>query len=207
MKGVMDSSTSSNISTNDKTADNSSFIALSQPMFTIPFKVDKKSAIKSISATKFCKSTLDLLNMDTQNADDDPTVSAAAKEKEQLMLMDIQQFDATDITDKTDVDKSSLSETVKIGVDGTDASKIMLMEMQDFSGESKTRETTVRQHQQPSDGDISRMMLMETQDFNESDMTNKVATSNIMSMETQCFESKIEVEKSKNREKKFFCHF
>ena len=109
-----------------------------------------------------------------------------------------------------DFDESNLSETVKQRQ--TDATKMMLMETQNFSDDSqlsKTSDTAVKQQlQQPSDDEISRMMLMETQNFDESDILSKstsdvtkMPTSDIMSMETQRFDGKIEAEKRKNENK------
>ena len=140
------------------------------------------------------------MNMETQKVDEDDLALSAVKEKERLiMTMETQDFD-----------ESNLSETVKQRQ--TDATKMMLMETQNFSDDSqlsKTSDTAVKQQlQQPSDDEISRMMLMETQNFDESDILSKstsdvtkMPTSDIMSMETQRFDGKIEAEKRKNESK------
>jgi hypothetical protein len=176
----------SDSSAGDKTADDSSFIAPSQPMlcrghFTATSLVERTTTVDE----KFGESTMDLLNMETQKFDETEEFVDLGSKKEKdknIMLMETQ-----NVTD-SDIDSTTVAPT----------NDVMGMETQLFDNpEAKTSAPT------------DDVMTMETQKVAPTSDHSKVdplKEEDLMAMETQGFtdlpqkessEMK-EVEKSKN---------
>ena len=161
-----------------------------QRHFATSSNVESSTKIDEIS-TKIGESTMDLLNMETQKFDENEDLIDSGKkgenEKENLMLMETQNFNESDFNNKTT--GVSIIDVIVNTESKTD--DVTTMETQQFeSVDSKTSTQT------------DDVIAMETQPFEaaKSDLTKAEPPKNLMALETQVFGDSSEKETSSTKE-------